>query len=90
MAEDHSVAKGFVAGGTFINHKAGVDGVDKDKVSKLVFEMSKDSAFFKNEQRKVDATNRKIAEMSGKLENSDFDREALECSLEQKITHLEV
>ncbi|KAG2446814.1 hypothetical protein HYH02_008374 [Chlamydomonas schloesseri] len=36
----------------FTNAKAGMDGVDKARVQQIVWEMSKDSAHFKNEQRK--------------------------------------
>lgn len=36
----------------FTNAKAGMDGVDKEKVQKIVYEMSKGSKYFENEQRK--------------------------------------
>jgi hypothetical protein len=36
----------------FTNHKAGMDQVDKSKVQKVVYEMSKDSAHYQNELRK--------------------------------------
>lgn len=36
----------------FTNSKAGMDGVDKEYVKRIVYEMSKSSDFFKNEQRK--------------------------------------
>ena len=45
----------------FTNSKAGMDGVDKDYVKKVVFEMSRSSDFFRNEQRK-DAIHRKANE----------------------------
>jgi hypothetical protein len=41
----------------FTNSKAGMDGVDKEYVKRVVFEMSRASDFFKNEQRK-DAAHR--------------------------------
>jgi hypothetical protein len=36
----------------FTNAKAGMDGVDKEKVKQVVYEMSKDSPHFHEEQRK--------------------------------------
>lgn len=36
----------------FTNAKAGMDGVDKEKVQKIVYEMSKGSKYFENEQRR--------------------------------------
>ncbi|XP_024531805.1 DNA polymerase kappa [Selaginella moellendorffii] len=36
----------------FLNAKAGMSGVDKEKVQKVVYEMSKGSRYFENEQRK--------------------------------------
>ena len=36
----------------FTNAKAGMQGVDKEKVKQVVYEMSKDSPHFKEEQRK--------------------------------------
>jgi DNA polymerase kappa len=36
----------------FTNVKAGMQGVDRDKVKQIVYEMSKDSAHFHEEQRK--------------------------------------
>ncbi|KAI3953276.1 hypothetical protein MKX01_042271 [Papaver californicum] len=36
----------------YTNAKAGMDGVDKEKVQKIVYEMSKGSKYFENEERK--------------------------------------
>jgi DNA polymerase kappa len=47
----------------FTNHKAGMDNVDQAKVKQVVYEMSKDSAHFQNEQRKIQQTEEKIARM---------------------------
>ncbi len=37
----------------FTNSKAGMNGIDKEQVNKVVYEMSKDSAFFQH-ARKMD------------------------------------
>ncbi|KAK1293673.1 hypothetical protein QJS10_CPB17g02252 [Acorus calamus] len=44
----------------FTNAKAGMDGVDKEKVQKTVYEMSKGSKYFENEQRKEAFIKQKI------------------------------
>eukprot|EP00262_Sarcandra_glabra_P012622 TRINITY_DN3289_c0_g1_i1.p1 TRINITY_DN3289_c0_g1~~TRINITY_DN3289_c0_g1_i1.p1 ORF type:complete len:693 (-),score=131.96 TRINITY_DN3289_c0_g1_i1:31-2109(-) len=36
----------------FTNAKAGMDGIDKEKVQRIVYEMSKGSKYFENEKRK--------------------------------------
>jgi hypothetical protein len=35
----------------FLPFQAGMSGVDKEKVNRVVYEMSKDSAYFKNAKR---------------------------------------
>lgn len=52
----------------FTAAKAGMDQVDRDKVKQLVYEMSKDSAHFKNEQRKMEQTEQKIKRMKAQAE----------------------
>lgn len=47
----------------FTNAKAGMDGVDKARVQQVVWEMSKDSAHFKNEQRKQASVLERIERM---------------------------
>jgi hypothetical protein len=47
----------------FTAAKAGMQGVDQDHVKKVVYEMSKDSAHFRNEQRKQTAVQEKIGRL---------------------------
>jgi hypothetical protein len=47
----------------FTNAKAGMEGVDKERVKRLVYEMSKDSPHFLNEQRKMAATEERVGRM---------------------------
>lgn len=49
----------------FTNAKAGMDGVDKEKVQKVVYEMSKGSKYFENEQRREATVMQKIQQMHG-------------------------
>ena len=47
----------------FTNAKAGMEGVDREKVKRIVHEMSKDSSHFHNESRKEQAVEDRIREM---------------------------
>ncbi|XP_059448478.1 DNA polymerase kappa-like isoform X1 [Corylus avellana] len=47
----------------FTNAKAGMDGVDKERVQRIVYEMSKGSKYFENEERKEAFTRRKLESM---------------------------
>lgn len=51
----------------FTNSKAGMDAVDRDRVKRIVYEMSKDSPFFRQEQRKLAQTDQRIAAMRDRL-----------------------
>ncbi|GMH35231.1 hypothetical protein BSKO_03099 [Bryopsis sp. KO-2023] len=60
----------------FTNAKAGMDFVDKEKVKKIVYEMSKDSPCFKNEQRKQAQVDEKISRLKAqqkKLSPAELD-----------------
>jgi hypothetical protein len=52
----------------FTNAKAGMEGVNVDNVKRVVYEMSKDSAHFKNEQRKQEQTEEKIRRMKAQAQ----------------------
>lgn len=47
----------------FTSAKAGMASVNQDAVNKVVYEMSKDSDYFKNEQRKAEEVSKKIEEL---------------------------
>ena len=47
----------------FTNRKAGMDDVDRDWVKKVVYENSKNSPHFRNEQRKAEQATRRLQEM---------------------------
>ncbi|KAD3066390.1 hypothetical protein R6Q59_019429 [Mikania micrantha] len=47
----------------YTNAKAGMDGVDKEKVQRVVYEMSKGSKYFENEERKEAYMRQKIENM---------------------------
>ncbi|KFK35959.1 hypothetical protein AALP_AA4G060100 [Arabis alpina] len=59
----------------FTNAKAGMEGVDKEKVQRIVYEMSKGSKYFQNEERKEALMKQKIEHMrerSTKLSSTDL------------------
>ncbi|CAA7023508.1 unnamed protein product, partial [Microthlaspi erraticum] len=59
----------------FTNAKAGMEGVDKEKVQRIVYEMSKGSKYFQNEERKEALMKQKIEHMRdrcAKLSSSDL------------------
>eukprot|EP00257_Ricinus_communis_P020592 XP_015579856.1 DNA polymerase kappa isoform X1 [Ricinus communis] len=47
----------------YTNAKAGMEGVDKEKVQRIVYEMSKGSKYFENEERKENYMRQKIENM---------------------------
>ncbi|KAI7738077.1 hypothetical protein M8C21_010289 [Ambrosia artemisiifolia] len=53
----------------YTNAKAGMEGVDKEKVQRVVYEMSKGSKYFQNEQRKEAYINHKIQNMRAQRAN---------------------
>ena len=57
----------------FTNSKAGMDGVDKQHVQKVVYEMSKNSAYFHEEQRRDAAVAVKVAELKRRAERVQDD-----------------
>ncbi|CAM8977256.1 unnamed protein product [Rhodiola kirilowii] len=74
----------------YTNAKAGMDGVDKEKVQKIVYEMSKGSKYFEHEERKEALMKQKIENMRAlcsKLTPSDLLR--YQTVAEQKIVELE-
>jgi len=52
----------------FTNAKAGMEGVDKDYVKDVVFKMSRDSNFFKNEQRKNEENSKRNRSLKQQLD----------------------
>ncbi|WCJ17970.1 DNA polymerase kappa [Euphorbia peplus] len=53
----------------FTNAKAGMEGVDKEKVQRIVYEMSKGSKYFENEEKKEAYMRQKIETMRAKCAN---------------------
>lgn len=52
----------------YTNAKAGMDGVDKEKVQRVLYEMSKGSKYFENEERKEAEIKQKIEYMRSRCE----------------------
>ncbi|CAM9394134.1 unnamed protein product [Scytosiphon promiscuus] len=60
----------------FSNSKAGMKNVDKERVNRVIYEMSKNSSFFKQAQRQDQKLDSKVAEMKVKLGALDLARKA--------------
>lgn len=74
----------------FTNSKAGMDGVDKEKVKRVVYEMSKGSKFFANEERKAAATAERIARMGAEAAQVAAERlAALQRVADSRVAELE-
>ncbi|KAF6139067.1 hypothetical protein GIB67_010793 [Kingdonia uniflora] len=77
MTKDEEEARPWQSYHTvFTNAKAGMDGVDKEKVQRIVYEMSKGSKFFENEERREAFIKQKIENMRNqcaKLTVKDMD-----------------
>eukprot|EP00898_Chlorokybus_atmophyticus_P001489 jgi/Chlat1/2340/Chrsp17S00177 len=74
----------------FTNAKAGMDQVDREHVKKVVYESSRGSAFFINEQRKNEATERRIAQMQKAMAELTPQRiQALERTADRRLIELE-
>ena len=74
----------------FTNAKAGMDNADLAKVKQVVYEMSKDSAHFQNEQRKMQQTEEKIARFkatAASLSSSELAAKA--AAMDARIAELE-
>lgn len=50
-----------------MNYVLGMEGVDKEKVQRIVYEMSKGSKYFENEEKKEAYMKRKIESMRMQL-----------------------
>ena len=75
----------------YTNAKAGMEDVDQEKVKQVVYEMSKDSAYFENESRKNLATEKRIEAMRETLRGLTAKQLSLAASAvqEQDLVHLE-
>ncbi|KAJ3685530.1 hypothetical protein LUZ61_014694 [Rhynchospora tenuis] len=74
----------------YTNAKAGMEGVDKEKVQKVVYEMSKGSKYFENEQRKEAYIKQKIENLGQqRAKLTDKDIAHFQKIAEKKIVELE-
>ncbi|GAQ82213.1 putative DNA repair protein [Klebsormidium nitens] len=74
----------------FTNAKAGMDGVDKDKVKQVVYEMSKGSRFFENETRKENATKERVERLKEKAAKiTPEERAGFQKAADKKVVELE-
>ena len=73
-------------------NKAGMDGIDRKKVQELVYEASKDSRFFKNEQKKSAELDVKVAKMVAeyeKLQSQNLTADIVACDRMEEMIEAE-
>ncbi|XP_062089394.1 DNA polymerase kappa isoform X2 [Humulus lupulus] len=74
----------------YTNAKAGMDGVDKEKVQRIVYEMSQGSKYFENEERKEAFIRQKIENMRARCAKlSAEDISHFQMVAEKRILELE-
>uniref|UniRef100_A0ACD6A5E2 Uncharacterized protein n=1 Tax=Avena sativa TaxID=4498 RepID=A0ACD6A5E2_AVESA len=74
----------------YTNAKAGMEGVDKEKVQRVIYEMSKGSKYFENEQKKEAITKLKIEHLRAQCAKlTDNDITHFQKVAERKILELE-
>ncbi|XP_078430343.1 DNA/RNA polymerases superfamily protein isoform X2 [Wolffia australiana] len=74
----------------YTNAKAGMDGVDKEKVQRVIYEMSKGSKYFENEQRKDAILKEKIERMQAQCAKlTEKDIEKFQMVADKRIEELE-
>ncbi|CAN6317595.1 unnamed protein product [Urochloa humidicola] len=74
----------------YTNAKAGMEGVDKEKVQKVIYEMSKGSKYFENEQRKEVLMKQKIEHLRAQCATlTDNDISHFQKVAEKKMLELE-
>ncbi|KAK3607913.1 hypothetical protein CHS0354_036739 [Potamilus streckersoni] len=65
---DASHQKGLVSRMLLNDDKAGMEGLDKEKINQIIYEASKGSRFYENEQKKDEQVNRRIEEQYEKMQ----------------------
>jgi DNA polymerase kappa len=71
----------------FTNAKAGMEGVDKAHVARVVYEMSKGSAHFAEQQRRDAQTTEQVARLEARAEGLDLGR--LQVSADRIVAELD-
>ena len=72
---------GFIERMKLNDHKAGMEGLDKEKINKIIYEASKGSKFYENEKRKEERVRQRVESMKRELlkfKESDKQRALLE------------
>ncbi|XP_034728397.1 DNA polymerase kappa [Etheostoma cragini] len=60
---DYSKGEGFLSRMALNDNKAGMEGLDRDKINKIIMESSKGSRFYENEMKREQQVNQRIEKM---------------------------
>lgn len=88
VSSSQAIRGGRMCGGTFTHAKAGMKGVDKEKIEKRVYSLTVGSKYYQNEQKHRDKLDCKIAEMKRKLEMHPVDV-ATRAHTERRVAEIE-
>lgn len=73
------------------SHKAGMEGLDKENINKVILEASKGSKYYQNELRKDQEISKKVAVMLDSLKKvTSARREAAARTVEKKVQEMEM
>ncbi len=73
------------------SHKAGMEGLDKDKINEIILEASKGSKYYQNELRKDQEINRKVTHMLDSLGKvTPAQKEAAAKAVDKKLQEMEM
>uniref|UniRef100_UPI00358F8900 DNA polymerase kappa-like n=1 Tax=Myxine glutinosa TaxID=7769 RepID=UPI00358F8900 len=72
---------GFISRMALNDNKAGMEGLNKEKINKIIFEASKGSRFYENELKKEEQVNQRIQKML--LQKEQLTKQGLEKAQKQ-------
>ena len=78
-------------GGWSVNHKSGMDKEAHDKAKQIIEESSKNSDFYKSEEKKLESVRDKVAKYKERVETTKMDKglwERFEMNVEKKMPKL--
>ncbi|XP_071507148.1 DNA polymerase kappa-like [Diadema antillarum] len=71
-------------------HKAGMEGLDKEKINKIIMEASKGSKFYENQKKRDQQNSERVARMMAKLATlTDAEKKAALRQADQSVMELE-
>ncbi|XP_032372051.1 DNA polymerase kappa [Etheostoma spectabile] len=87
---DYSKGEGFLSRMALNDNKAGMEGLDRDKINKIIMESSKGSRFYENELKREQQVNQRIEKMMlQKAQITEQQLKKAQAEVERMATELE-